>query len=195
MGFLIASSNNESALFSGCNITLIPDTLIEVFYQILVQGGFHRMVVTLSPAYRERLLEINQDYFPEDASDIPNNAIIQTILENREIEKALATHRRSDSLDGIVSYNRYAAEKILSPISDVLYALQLAGIFVSLELANRLDLGNFTSPNPECLMFLNTCNMLKQFHYGENDITQLLDRFIVVYQNALKTPDGFVTYG
>jgi hypothetical protein len=195
MGFLIVSSNGESDLYSGSSINLIPDTLIEAFYQFLVHGGFSQGVVTLSPAWRQRLLEIHWDNFPEEDSSIPDNQIIQTILEQTQIRAELANHR--EPWAGIGRYQLEPVYQILSPIADVLYALQLGAIIVAMELVRRRDNGNFASSNLECQMLLMTCNMLKQLQpedTAENNIMDLLDRFIVVYQNAVKTPDGFVTY-
>jgi hypothetical protein len=195
MGFLIVSSNGGSDLYSNSAINLIPDTLIEAFYQFLVHGGFSQGVVTLSPAWRQRLLEIHSDYFPEDATSIPDNQIIQTILEQSQIQDELANHR--EPWAGIGRYQLKPVYQILSPIADVLYALQLGAIIVAMELVRRTDNGNYVSPNLECQMFITSCQMLKQLQpedTAENNIMNLLDRFIVVYQNAVKTPDGFVTY-
>lgn len=154
--------------------------------------------MTLSPAWRNRLIQVYSNDLPEDITQevLPDNWLIQTILNSRSIQTRLTEQRHVNNR--IAYYQWRPVEVILSPIADVLYALQLDGVLVALELIRRSDRGNCTSPNLECLMLLTTCNLLNQLQSekpdDENEIVELLNRFIVVYQNAVKTPDGFVTY-
>jgi hypothetical protein len=197
MGFTIVSSNGESATYSGCCVTLIPFTLLDEFYHLLETRRLRQVLVTLSPAWRNDLLETypDNDLPIEEFEALPDNLLVSTILEHQDILNQLEAQRQV--YPDMTQYDLPQVEQILSRISHVIYALQLGGLFTGLTLVHRFNWGNNVISNLECQELVVTLELLLQLNASDDPTMDhtISERLVQVFRETIRTPDGFVTMG
>lgn len=197
MGLGITSSNGKFDLFSGCSIEILADFMMEWLRLTLSSNNIQKLPVL--DEWKDILLDVYQDQLPEQncGTDIGSadvepdvKALIQKVLEKCGTSFTLSALRESTQYRTYY-YDHENILKHLSAVDYVLFSLGLGGIFTAMELPKRER--NIIT-HGECQEILEALKTLKLVAAPNAIDSDLYDRFVALFEDALKTPRGFVTW-
>jgi hypothetical protein len=186
MGVSIASSNGASDLFSCCGTELLAYFLIEQFRLLLENNSFPFRGIQ----YGFDLRDIYYNLIPE-GEDYTEDEIAKITVDHYEIEYYLNKFRQEHE-DRNYSYNLKEVLVVLDSISPIIYASRLSGLFTSIRFAKE-DRPYFS--HYESMELADTLRILKSLSSPQSIDYDLYDRFGNVFEDALTTPNGFVSFG